>query len=105
MQNEGVLKKNWYGLCENAWFPWQPIADLRMGVCLQKYSYLSVTYPRQLNLLSNKSLDIIYAFYPRVAYAYANYLIIIFINIHENIKNVIVGAPLNRFKPFSKIFF
>ena len=30
MRNEGVLK-NWYGLCENAWFPWQPIADLRRG--------------------------------------------------------------------------
>ena len=31
----------WFGLFENAWFPWQPIADLRMGVCLLKYSYLS----------------------------------------------------------------
>ena len=41
MRNEVVLKKFWYGLCENAWFPWQPIVDLRMGVCLQKYSYLS----------------------------------------------------------------
>ena len=35
------LQKNWFGLCENAWFPWQPIADLRLGVFLQKYSYLS----------------------------------------------------------------
>ena len=34
-------KQIWYGLCENALFPWQPIADLRIGVCLQKYSYLS----------------------------------------------------------------
>ena len=34
-------KINWYGLCEKAWFPWQPISDLRMGACLQKYSYLS----------------------------------------------------------------
>ena len=41
MRNEGVLKIFWYALCENAWFPWQPIADLRKGVCLQKYSYLS----------------------------------------------------------------
>ena len=40
MRNEGVLK-HWYGLCENAWFPWQPIADLGMGVYLQKYSYPS----------------------------------------------------------------
>ena len=40
IRNEGVLKK-WFGLCENAWFPWQPIADLTMVVCLQNYSYLS----------------------------------------------------------------
>ena len=33
-------RKKWYELFENAWFPWQPIADLRMGVCLQNYSYL-----------------------------------------------------------------
>ena len=32
-------KKNWYGLCENAWFPWRPIADLRMGVCLSHSPY------------------------------------------------------------------
>ena len=25
MPNEGVLKKIWFGLCENAWFPWQPM--------------------------------------------------------------------------------
>ena len=36
MRNEGVLKRFWYGLCENAWFPWQPIADSRMVLCLQK---------------------------------------------------------------------
>ena len=41
MRNKGVLKKFWYWLCENAWLPWQPIADLSMGICLQKYSYLS----------------------------------------------------------------
>ena len=34
-------KKFWFGLCEIAWFLWQPIANLRMGVCLQNYSYLS----------------------------------------------------------------
>ena len=39
--------KNWYGLFENARFPWQPIADLRMGVLL------AVTHPRLLNLISN----------------------------------------------------
>ena len=34
-------KRIWYGQWENAWFLWQPIADLRMGVCPLKYSYLS----------------------------------------------------------------
>ena len=46
-------QKIWYGLCENAWFPWQPIADLRMGVCLQKYSYLSC-YLSQTTKLNTK---------------------------------------------------
>ena len=34
MGNEGVLKKNWFGLCEIAWFLCQPIANLRRWVCL-----------------------------------------------------------------------
>ena len=34
MGNEGVLKKNWFGLCEIAWFLCQPKANLRRGVCL-----------------------------------------------------------------------
>ena len=33
-------QKVWYVLCENAWFPWQPKADLRMGLYQQKYSDL-----------------------------------------------------------------
>ena len=32
MGNEGVLKKNWFGLCEIAWFLCQPIANLKRGV-------------------------------------------------------------------------
>ena len=40
MGNEGVLK-NWFWICEIAWFLWQLIANLRRGVCLQNYSYLS----------------------------------------------------------------
>ena len=37
-----VSSKNfWFGLFEIAWFLWQPIANLRRGVCLQNYSYLS----------------------------------------------------------------
>ena len=51
MGNEGVLKKNWFGLSEIAWFLWQPIANFEKGVCLQNYS--AVTYPRLLNLMSN----------------------------------------------------
>ena len=53
MQNEGVFKNVWYGLCKNAWFPWQPIADLRIGICLQKYSYLScyLSLTTKLNLI------------------------------------------------------
>ena len=26
-------KINVFGICENKWFPWQPITDSRMGVC------------------------------------------------------------------------
>ena len=38
---QSCSKKLWYGLCENAWFLWQPIANLRMGGCLQNYSSFS----------------------------------------------------------------
>ena len=40
MRNKVVLK-NGYGLFENAWCLWQPIANLSMGVCQQNYSHLS----------------------------------------------------------------
>ena len=30
MQNK-VLKINLFGLCENAWFPWQPIMQIKNG--------------------------------------------------------------------------
>ena len=52
MRNEGVLKK-WYGLCENAWFPWRPKADLRMGYAYKSTHISDVTYSRLLNLLPN----------------------------------------------------
>ena len=53
MGNEGVLKKNWFGLCKIAWFLWQPIANLRRGSVL-KFTHISVvTYPRLLNLIPN----------------------------------------------------
>ena len=53
MRNEVVLK-DWYGLCENAWFPWQPIADLRMGGGGYAYKSISVvTYPKLLNVIPN----------------------------------------------------
>ena len=33
----GVVQKKWYGLCENAWFPGQPIADLRICIFINIY--------------------------------------------------------------------
>ena len=55
MGNEGVLKKNWFGLCEIAWFLWQLIANLRRGGgSAYKITHISaVTYPRLLNLIPN----------------------------------------------------
>ena len=35
------LKKIGLGYVKIAWFLWQPIANLRRGVCLQNYSYLT----------------------------------------------------------------
>ena len=58
MRNEVSSKKIWYGLYENAWFPWQPIADLRMGYAYKSTHISAVTYPRLLNLIPNLSLDI-----------------------------------------------
>ena len=34
-------KKIWFGLCDIAWFLWQPAANLRRGVYLQNNPYLS----------------------------------------------------------------
>ena len=48
-------KKIWFGLCEIAWFPCQPIANLsRGGGSAYKITHISaVTYPRLLNLIPN----------------------------------------------------
>ena len=43
------LKKCWYRLCENAWFPWQPIVDLRMSYAYKITRISADTYPRLLN--------------------------------------------------------
>ena len=55
MRNEGVLKKKniWFGLCEIAWFLWQPIANLRRGSAYKITHISAVTYPRLLNLIPN----------------------------------------------------
>ena len=59
MQNESVpppppkKKKNLFGLCVIAWFLWQPIANLRRGICLQITHISAVTNPRLLNLIPN----------------------------------------------------
>ena len=42
-----------YVLCENAWFPWQPIADLREGYAYKSTHSSAVIYPRLLNLIPN----------------------------------------------------
>ena len=39
MRNKVVLKINWFGLCEDAWFPWQPVMLFSIkGVDLQNQS-------------------------------------------------------------------
>ena len=58
MLKDGVLKNIWYGLCEIAWFLWQYIANLRRGSSYKITRVSAVTYPRLLNLIPNKSLDI-----------------------------------------------
>ena len=35
MRHKAVLKIDLFGLCENTCFPWQPIADSMIGVCLK----------------------------------------------------------------------
>ena len=55
MRNKVVLKINWFGLCENEWFPRQPVMLFsRMGVYLQNQSYpsfyLSMTTKRGTKL-------------------------------------------------------
>ena len=49
------LNINLFGIYENIWFLWQPIVDLRMGVCLQNYIIHNsvVPYPVLLNLVTN----------------------------------------------------
>ena len=53
MGNEGVLKKNGFGLCEMAWFLWQPIANLRRGSAYKITHISAVTYPRLLIFIQN----------------------------------------------------
>ena len=53
MRNEGVQKKIWFGLCEIAWFLWQPIANLRRGSAYKIIHISAVTYPRLLKLIPN----------------------------------------------------
>ena len=53
-----VLKINPFEICKNACFPWQPIA-VRGLMCAYNITHISaVTYPRLLNIVPNKRLDI-----------------------------------------------
>ena len=72
MRNEVLLKAFWYGLCENAWFPWQPLLyDSRdWGVGLQIQSYLASSNPRALKLMSNLSLDTCHLFGGEICKSY-----------------------------------
>ena len=52
MRNEVVLKINWLRLCENAWFPWQPVMLFsRKGVGRPTKSIIS----QLLLILDNKT--------------------------------------------------
>ena len=54
MRNKVFLKINWVGLCENAWFPWQPVMLFsRNGVDLQINHISAPTYLRHQNVVSN----------------------------------------------------
>ena len=57
MRNEVVLKNILVWAMCNEWFPWQPIANLRMGGFLQNTHISVVIYHRILNSLPNLSLD------------------------------------------------
>ena len=46
-------KKSCYGLCEHAWFLWQPKADFRMGYACKNTHVSAVTYLKLLNLIPN----------------------------------------------------
>ena len=94
MRNEVVLKK-WYGLCDNAWFPWQPIADLITCVFMNinknaknkgnslKYKYTDFTAMLSLlHVLIPSMLQFDKSIHQVVLYEYC--LIFIFMKIHEN---------------------
>ena len=46
-------KKNWYSLCENSWFPSNPLCDSKNGGQPTNQLYLGASYPRTLYLVSN----------------------------------------------------
>ena len=67
MRNEGVLK-NWFGLFENAWFPWQPITDL-MGkreliALLNLFSWCLVMVERLFLAVSQGCLQFVIVVFP-----------------------------------------
>ena len=55
---------NLFGLCENAWLPWQPSMQFSRVGCIYKINHiLAATYHRLLNLVPNKRLDICLSFH------------------------------------------
>ena len=83
MRNEDVLK-NWYGLYENAWFPWQPLilfSRIRVGIQIQPYLgfYLSLSTKIgvKLNLKHIITLPLVVR--------YVNNLFGVFMNVNKNL--------------------
>ena len=76
-------QKYWFGLCENAWFPWQPVEHFTSmgggGVYLKIGDISDALYPRPLNMVPSYSLD-------SCLLSSSNYLICILMNINENLK-------------------
>ena len=76
MRNAVVFKIFLYELCENAWFPWQPLISFSRMRGRPTNSILSTVL---LKLVSNESLDMCLSSCGQLC----NHIICIFININE----------------------
>ena len=82
MRNKVVLKINLFGLCENAWFQWQPIIRSKLGQ-IYKINVFSASASLDNNSwCQNEAYTQVFHLLTK----YTNYLIRIFMNINENLK-------------------